>query len=414
MSRVIAGVPAKVVGSGTQVSRVNSNSEHQSSAERNSRTMTDNEYPMEKVDFAALVVGDRHEGPTVGVFSGEGTGPAVIDATLHMARATGTTINWRRLPLTADDCRKNAGKIPAEILDELTRCDSVLMGPLPSLASLDGSDLSVAQLVRRSLGLLVHKTEILPLPGLDPAPGSGHRGLRVFRERPESLYYCLGEEAGPIFEQNDIFSNTASRIADVASAEGARLGFRSLTVIPDLTHPNWCDIGSLSAVRKIVEANGTMEYSEIEPKIFVERAVSELEQFEIVLTSHSFGEIACHLSAAILGGAHLVPSVTYGIGATLFEAFADCGEIASSMKHVNPTAMVRAAILMLDHIGEGAASERLRAALHAVYRNPRNLTPDVGGHRTTIGFANAVIGAIEDPRGAEELSCSLSSAVSFS
>jgi isocitrate dehydrogenase (NAD+) len=107
-------------------------------------------------------------------------------------------------------------------------------------------------------------------------------------------------------------------------------------------------------------------------------------------------------------------STTPPIGATLFEAYTDCAETTSSTKHVNPTAMVRAAILMLDHIAEDAASERLRAALYAVYRTPRNLTPDVGGHRTTIGFANAVIGAVEDPRRAEELSWSLNSAVSYS
>jgi len=375
--------------------------------------MPDNEYTLERVDFAALAVGDRRECPEVGVLAGEGIGPAILDATLRIVNATGARINWHKLPLTSEDCRRNSGKVPAEVLKQLTRCDAILMGPLPSLGCSDGSGLSGAQIVRRTLGLLVHKTEVLPLPGLGPIASTGLGSLRVFRERPECVNPTLGEDTKSVFEHGDVYSMIAARIAEAACADGARLGLRRVTAIPDLTHPNWCKSGNLSIVRKIVEGTTTMRYEETEPKAFAARAVGGLEQFQIVLTSHSFGEIACHLSAAMLGGAHLVPSVTFGTGAPLFESFIECSETVSDSKAVNPTAMVRAAILMLDHIGEDGAAGRLRAAVHAVYRDARNLTPDVGGHRTTIGFTNAVIQALDDRYHLGETSSARTNTASF-
>jgi isocitrate dehydrogenase (NAD+) len=100
------------------------------------------------------------------------------------------------------------------------------------------------------------------------------------------------------------------------------------------------------------------------------------------------------LAAGLVGGLGVVPSANIGEGAAIFEAVHGTAPDIAGKGIANPTALLMSAIMMLDHLGEVPAAQRIEGALHQVYREGTTLTRDVGGSATTAQFTEAVVRAI--------------------
>jgi isocitrate dehydrogenase (NAD+) len=114
----------------------------------------------------------------------------------------------------------------------------------------------------------------------------------------------------------------------------------------------------------------------------------------VLLLENLYGDIISDLCAAFVGGLGLVPGANLGADCAIFEAVHGSAPDIAGKNIANPTALLQSAILMLTHIGEREAAERVQAALERVYRAKEKLTRDVGGSVGTSEFADAVIEAM--------------------
>ena len=101
------------------------------------------------------------------------------------------------------------------------------------------------------------------------------------------------------------------------------------------------------------------------------------------------------LCAAFVGGLGLVPGANLGAECAIFEAVHGSAPDIAGKDMANPTALLQSAILMLHHIDEGDAADRVQAAMEKVYAEKKTLTRDVGGTAGTQAFADAMLAALE-------------------
>ena len=114
-------------------------------------------------------------------------------------------------------------------------------------------------------------------------------------------------------------------------------------------------------------------------------------QYDMLVLPNLYGDIVSDLCAAFVGGLGLVPSANLGESCAIFEAVHGSAPDIAGQDKANPTALLQSAILMLHHIGEAPAANKIQAAMDKVYAEKIALTRDVGGTAGTQAFANAVL-----------------------
>ena len=114
-------------------------------------------------------------------------------------------------------------------------------------------------------------------------------------------------------------------------------------------------------------------------------------QFDVLITTNMFGDILSDEIAGLVGGLGLAPSGNIGKDASIFEAVHGSAPDIAGKKIANPTALMLAAALMLDHVGESEKATRLREALDAQLRSEQGLTVDLGGTANTMQFTDNII-----------------------
>jgi len=118
-------------------------------------------------------------------------------------------------------------------------------------------------------------------------------------------------------------------------------------------------------------------------------------QYDVMVMENLYGDIISDLCAGFVGGLGLVPGANLGHECAIFEAVHGSAPDIAGKDLANPTAVMQSAVLMLRHIGETEAADRMHSALEQVYAEGKKITRDVGGKVGTTEFADAVIAALE-------------------
>jgi isocitrate/isopropylmalate dehydrogenase len=120
------------------------------------------------------------------------------------------------------------------------------------------------------------------------------------------------------------------------------------------------------------------------------RLVQAPHELDVVVLPNLYGDILSDLTAGVIGGLGLAPSGCYGDGYAYFEPAHGTAPDIAGRGIINPTATILSAVMMLEYLGLAAAAQRLASAVERVYADGRPLTPDQGGHATTLEFSAAV------------------------
>src|SRR5262249_26647658 len=118
-------------------------------------------------------------------------------------------------------------------------------------------------------------------------------------------------------------------------------------------------------------------------------------QYDMLVMENLYGDIISDLCAAFVGGLGFVPGANIGDNCAIFEAVHGSAPDIAGKNLANPTAVLRSALLMLRHLGEHDAADRIQKGLDDVYRTKELLTRDVGGQAGTSQFADSVIAAMQ-------------------
>lgn len=118
------------------------------------------------------------------------------------------------------------------------------------------------------------------------------------------------------------------------------------------------------------------------------------QQFDVILTTNMFGDILSDEIAGLVGGLGLSPGGNIGKDVAIFEAVHGSAPDIANQGIANPTALMLASAMMLDHIGEQDKADHLRHAIKETLSNPQHRTRDLQGQATTADYVKALIATL--------------------
>jgi len=328
----------------------------------------------------------------VTLIPGEGIGPEVAAATRRVLEATGVQIDWEEIAGRSDSSSNQEKTVNQAAVESVRRNRVALKGPMAT--AIAGGAPSVNVALRKTLDLYANLRPVKNMPGVK----SHFQGvdLTLVRENTEDLYSGLEHEVVPgVVESLKIITERAStRIAKFAFEYAKRHGRKKIHAIHKANIMKLSDGLFLRSVRAVAAQFPQIEYKELIVDKACMQMVMDPQQFDMLLLPNLYGDVMSDLAAGLVGGLGVVPSANIGDECAMFEAVHGTAPDIAGKGFANPTALLMSSFLMLDHLGERTAGERIQNALESVYREAKHTTRDVGGKAGTEEFADAVITAL--------------------
>jgi isocitrate dehydrogenase (NAD+) len=324
---------------------------------------------------------------------GDGIGPEVTAAVVRVLGASGVAIDWETHDAGVAAVEKTGQTLPQSLLDSIVANKVALKGPVTTPVGEGFTSVNVG--LRKALELYANLRPVSNLPGVPSR--FQHVDLVIVRENTEDLYAGLEHRIVPgVVESLKIITAVASeRIAQFAFDHARTFARRKVTAVHKANIMKMSDGLFLESVRKIAKGFPEIPYEE---KI-VDNACMQLvmrpEQFDVIVLPNLYGDIVSDLCAGLVGGLGVVPGANIGIKASVFEAVHGSAPDIAGQGLANPTALLLSGLMMLRHIGEGAAADRVMAALTRVLGAGTTLTRDLNGTATTSAFTDAICREIE-------------------
>jgi isocitrate dehydrogenase (NAD+) len=326
---------------------------------------------------------------------GDGIGPEVAQATVRAVEATGVDICWRRAELNEAIILESGKTLPQYLLNSLHETKVGLKGPVTTPVA--GGFQSVNVALRKTLDLFANVRPVRTLPGIKTRFQDVQIDMVIFRENTEDLYSGLEHEiVKDVVTSLKVITRTASqRIARYAFEYAKKNKRRQVAAIHKANIMKLADGLFLRCCRETAASFPDIQYKEL----IVDNASMQLvirpETFDILLLPNLYGDIVSDLAAGLVGGLGIVPGANMGETHAVFEAVHGSAPDIAGQGKANPTALMLSAVMMLIHLGETEAANKLRNAVEAVYREGKSLTGDVGGTASTEEFTDAVVKEIK-------------------
>ena len=329
---------------------------------------------------------------TITLIPGDGIGPEVTAAVVRIIESAGVEVAWETHYAGAQALEKFGETLPADLLESIQRNKVALKGPITTPVGKGFTSVNVG--LRKALDLYANLRPVRALPNVPSR--YPELDLVVVRENTEDLYSGIEHVVVPgVVESIKIITEKAStRIAKYAFEYARREGRKKVTAVHKANIMKLSDGLFLDCFRNV-----SKDYPEIEAddKI-VDNACMQLvmrpEQFDIMLLENLYGDIVSDLCAGLIGGLGLVPGANIGEQGAVFEAVHGSAPDIAGQGIANPTALLQSGLLMLRHIGEREAAERIERAMLKVFEEGKTRTRDIGGQSSTMEFAEAIIAAL--------------------
>jgi isocitrate dehydrogenase (NAD+) len=322
---------------------------------------------------------------------GDGIGPEVADATQKVLDATGVKIDWDRVECNEKLIRETGESIPTPVVKAIERHKLALKGPVTT--PIAGGFQSVNVALRKKFDLYANVRPVRTMPNLRTRFDDLNLDMVIFRENTEDLYSGLEHEVvNDVVTSLKVITRRASlRIAEAAFTYAHRFNRKKVTAVHKANIMKLSDGLFLRCCREVAAGYPEIQYNELIVDNAAMQLVSRPEQFDILTMPNLYGDIMSDLAAGLVGGLGVVPGANIGDNHAVFEAVHGSAPDIAGRGIANPTALLLSSVMMLRHMLEISAAERLQAAIEAVYREAKHLTGDVGGSATTSQFADAVI-----------------------
>jgi isocitrate dehydrogenase (NAD+) len=327
---------------------------------------------------------------------GDGIGPEVTDAVIRIleatGEATGTSFEWERFAAGAEAFKRHGEHIPKELIESVERTTVALKGPVTTPIGAGFTSINVT--LRKKFDLFANFRPIKNLPGL--VTKYPDVDLIIVRENTEGLYVGLEQEIipGVCTSLKVITEKGSTRIARFAFEYAAKHGRKKVHAIHKANIMKLTDGLFLKCARKIAEQHPNIPYGEHIVDNACMQLVTNPYQYDVMVMENLYGDILSDLCSGFVGGLGLVPGANLGENAAIFEAVHGSAPDIAGQDKANPTALLQSAVLMLRHLDEVEAADKIQAAIEKVYSERKTITRDVGGTAGTRAFADAVIEAV--------------------
>ena len=327
------------------------------------------------------------------LIAGDGIGPEITEATLSVLDAVGAEFDWDEQYGGMSAVEKAGTPLPKATLDSIRHTGLALKGPLTT--PVGGGYRSVTVALRQEFDLYAN---VRPVKSIVPGGRYVDVDLVIVRENTEGLYvgldrtFKVGNDPKALAQATSVMTRDGCRrIVRYAFEYAKRHGRKKVTVVHKANILKATSGLFLETAQMIAREYGGQIASD--DKI-VDNAAMQLvinpAQFDVIVTTNLFGDILSDEASGLVGGLGLAPGANIGEGAAIFEAVHGSAPDIAGQGIANPSAQMLAAAMMLDHIGELEAGNRLRRALETVIVKDNVRTKDLGGSASTSEFARAV------------------------
>ena len=352
---------------------------------------------------------------TITLIPGDGTGPEIAEATRRVIEATGVPIEWDVQDAGTDVMEREGTPLPERVLESIRRNKVSIKGPVTTPVGTGFRSVNVA--LRKSLNLYACVRPCKTYPGVR----SRYEGVDIviMRENTEDLYAGIEfekgsewipklsdlteasgqgrirEDAGVSLKPISVFGT--ERIVRYAFEYARRHGRKAVTAIHKANIMKFSDGLFLAVARDVAKQYSDIEFWDVIVDNLCMQLVQRPEQFDVLVLPNLYGDIISDLCAGLVGGLGVAPGANIGDEWALFEPTHGSAPKYAGQNKVNPMAMMFSGMLMLRHIGEVEAGDRLERALAEVIREGRSVTYDMKADRndpTAVGtsqVADAII-----------------------
>ena len=330
---------------------------------------------------------------TITLIPGDGIGPEVTEAVVRILKASGVSIEWETHAAGVLAFERTGQALPLELVDSIRRNKVALKGPVTTPIAEGFTSVNVG--LRKALDLYANLRPVWNLPGVN----ARFQGvdLVIVRENTEDLYAGLEHEVVPgVVESLKIITERAStRIAHFAFKHARKNGRKKVTSIHKANIMKMSDGLFLESIRRVARDYTDIAYDERIVDAACMHLVMHPEQFDVLLLPNLYGDIVSDLCAGLVGGLGVVGAANLGLQIGVFEAVHGSAPDIAGKGLANPTALLLSAVLMLRHIDETDAADRIMRALGHVLVAGAVRTRDLGGTASTLEFADAVSSALD-------------------
>jgi isocitrate dehydrogenase (NAD+) len=331
---------------------------------------------------------------TVTLIPGDGIGPELAEATRRVLDASGVKLDWEVCEAGEAMLAKEGTPLPQSVLDSILRNKVAIKGPITTPVGVGFRSVNVA--LRQTLGLYANLRPVRSIPGLKTRYDDVD--LVIVRENTEDLYGGIEHMVGPdAAESIKIITRAASeRIARFAFEYAVANDRRKVTAVHKANIMKFSDGLFLESCRTIAaQYEGKIAFEDRIVDNMCMQLVQKPELYDVLVLPNLYGDIVSDLCAGLVGGLGVAPGANIGTEAAVFEAVHGSAPKYAGQNKANPTALMLSGVLLLRHIGQQSAAERVEAAIRAVIAEGRTVTYDLGGSAGTSEFADAIVARLE-------------------
>jgi len=348
----------------------------------------------------------------VTLIPGDGVGTEISEAACRVIDASGAKIEWEIQHAGLAVMEKEGTPLPERVLESIRRNKVALKGPLTTPRG--GGMRSVNVALRKELDLFACLRPCKLYPGVRSR--FDRVDVVMVRENTEDLYAGV-EFAEGSAEAREIIALSKGRIRDdaaisvkpisaFASARVVDFAFqyaiankrRKVTAVAKDNIMKATDGLFFRTARDVAKKyDGRVEYDEWLVDAMCMQLVQKPELYDVMVMPNLYGDILSDLCAGLVGGLGVAPGANLGDEIALFEAIHGSAPKYAGLNKVNPTALILSGALMLRHLGEREAGDRVENAVAAVVAEGKSVTYDLKPNRddpTAVGtkeMAEAVI-----------------------
>ena len=349
---------------------------------------------------------------------GDGVGPEITEATKRVLEATGVSIEWDIQDAGEDVYHKEGSPLPERVLESIRNNKIAIKGPITTPVGTGFRSVNVA--LRQTLDLF---SCLRPCKSYQGAKTRYEDiDLVIVRENTEDLYAGIEYEKGSEGVKSiiDLVKNISGRtirqdsgisikpISFFGTERIVRFAFeyarknnrRKVTSVHKANIMKFSDGLFLEVSRDVARDYPDIEF---EDKIIDNMCMQLVQKpglYDVIVLPNLYGDIVSDLAAGLVGGLGLAPGANIGNEYAVFEATHGSAPKYKGLNKVNPLAMMLSGIMMLRHIGETEAAEKLDKAIASIIKEGKDVTydmkpsPDDPTAATTSGVADAVISKI--------------------
>src|SRR5829696_529209 len=351
----------------------------------------------------------------VTLIPGDGTGPEIAEATTRVLEATGVEFEWDQQEAGEDVYESEGNPLPEATIESVRENGLALKGPTTTPVGSGFRSINVALRKEFDLYSCIR-------------PCKAYEGVRtrfpetdivIVRENTEDLYAGIEFEKGseeneklqrfledeldsPVREDSGISIKPISvfgseRIVESAFDYAEQNGRQKVTAAHKANIMKHSDGLFLDTARKVAEKHPDIEFEDRIIDNLCNQLVSRPEEYDVIVLPNLYGDIVSDLGAGLSGGLGLAPGANIGSEAATFEATHGSAPKYKGKNVINPTALMLSGMLMLRHLDEDDAADRLESAIAAVIKAGDDVTYDLKPTRDdpsavgTSEYADAVI-----------------------